>query len=72
MRGFGYKCLFYGLYRAAELVVDSRSIFAFELVTRLMYYSGFLLLAVWFFWLLRQRLARMGIHWAGGACSFFS
>ena len=57
MRGFGYKCLYYGLYRAADLVVDSRSTFAFELVTRLIYYSGFMALAAWFFWLLRERLA---------------
>lgn len=63
MRGFGYKCLYYGLYRAADLVVDSRSTFAFELVTRLIYYSGFMALAAWFFWLLRERLARLGVHW---------
>jgi len=48
-RGFGYKCLIYGLYRTAELVVDSRSIFTFELITRGIYYSGYVLLSVWFF-----------------------
>ena len=63
-RGYSYKCLFYGLYRAAELVVNSRSIFAFELVTRLLYYSGFTLLATWFFSLLRKPIAAMGVHWA--------
>jgi hypothetical protein len=63
VRSIGYKCLHYGLYRAAALVVDSRSPFAFELVVRLMYYSGFTLLAAWFFWLLRGRIAAMGINW---------
>jgi hypothetical protein len=62
-RGFGYKCLIYGLYRTAELVVDSRSIFTFELITRGIYYSGYVLLSVWFFWLLRGRLAAFGLHW---------
>ncbi len=28
-----------------------------------MYYSGFVLLSAWFFWLLRGRIAAMGIHW---------
>ena len=63
MRGIVFKCLHYGLYRTAELVVDSRSLFAFELLTRLMYYSGYLLLSVWFFWLLRRRVAAFGIRW---------
>jgi hypothetical protein len=63
VRSIGYKCLHYGLYRAAALVVDSRSPFAFELAARLMYYSGFALFGAWFFWLLRGRLAAMGIHW---------
>ena len=62
-RGFGYKCMIYGLYRTAELVVDSRSLFTFELVTRSIYYSGYVLLSVWFFWLLRGRLAAFGLHW---------
>ncbi|MEI8373582.1 MAG: hypothetical protein WCJ35_12215 [Planctomycetota bacterium] len=63
MRGIGFKCLHYGLYRTASLVVDNHSPFAFELVTRLMYYSGYLLLCVYFFRLLRQRIAAFGIHW---------
>ena len=37
--------------------------FAFELTTRLMYYSGFLALGAWFFWLLRKRIAACGIPW---------
>jgi uncharacterized membrane protein (DUF485 family) len=70
MRGYAYKCLFYGLYRGAELVVDSRWIAAFELVTRLMYYSGFVALAAWFFWLLRTRIAGLGLHWIEVALLF--
>ena len=71
IRPIGYRCLHYGLYRAAALVVDSRSPFAFELVARLMYYSGFVLLAAWFFWLLRGGSRPWGfIGWK--RCFFFS
>ena len=63
MRGIGYKCLHYGLYRTAQLAVDSRAPFAFELLTRVIYYSGYLLLSAWFFWLLRRRIAACGIRW---------
>ena len=63
MRGIGFKCLYYGLYKTAGLAVESRSPFAFELVTRLMYYTGYMLLSVWFFWLLRRRIAAFGIGW---------
>ena len=34
MRCVGYKCLHYGLCRAAASVVNSRSLFVFELATR--------------------------------------
>ncbi len=60
-RGIGYRCLIYGLYRAAAVVTDTTRPARFELVVKVLYYGLLLLLTGAWCRAARSALARLGV-----------